>query len=67
MKVRITLIAFDSKQRLKQAIIHTSAGTLTVTWVKRDSDPAWFSSGPVEARRLAIEAIQRIERIAAML
>lgn len=67
MKTRITLIAFDSKERIKQAIILTSAGTVTVTWVNRDHDPKWFSSGPVEARRLAMEAIQKIERLAAQL
>lgn len=64
MKTRISLIAFDRKERLKRATIHTRAGIVKVTWVNMDGDSCWFTSGPLEARRLAVEAIQKIERMA---
>lgn len=64
MKTRISLIAFDRKERLKRATIHTRAGIVKVTWVNMDGDACWFTSGPLEARRLAAETIQKIERMA---
>lgn len=61
---RISSIVFDKHGQLKRATVITAQGTVKVTWLNMDGDHCWFSSGLLEARRLAVEAIQRIERMA---
>lgn len=60
-KTRIIEIRFDRHERLKSARIHTPAGQVRVQWMDVAGDWCWQSAGTMDARRLAVSAIQRIE------
>ena len=61
---RVSSIVFDKHERPKRATIITSAGTIKVHWVEDYGDRNWFTSGPTDARKLAVTTIERIERMA---
>ena len=64
---RISTLTFDRHERPKRATIRTDHGTLKVAWREVSGDRCWFSSGPLEARKLAVPAIERIERLTSAL
>lgn len=64
---RISCITFDKNEQPKRATIRTPLGTVTVVWQDVCGDRCWFSSGTLEAKKLAVPAIQRIERMVARL
>ena len=61
---RITSIVFDRHQQPKRATIITTHGSVKVHWVHDHGDSNWFTSGNLEAKKLAVPVIQRIERMA---
>ena len=64
---RISSIVFDKRELPKRATVLTTLGTIKVEWREVAGDRCWFTSGNIEARKLAVPAIQRIERMAAQL
>jgi hypothetical protein len=64
---RISSIAFDKSEQPKRATVITPLGTIKVEWRDVSGDRCWFTSGNIEARKLAVPVIQRIERMAATL
>lgn len=60
---RISSIVFDRKERPLRATIITSTGTVKVQWNDVCGDWCWMTSGNLEAKKLAVSVIQRIERI----
>ena len=60
---RISSIVFDKNERPKRATIITKLGTIKVEWIDVCGDRSWFTSGNLNARKLAVPAIQRIERM----
>ncbi len=64
---RIKSIIFDSKERPLRATIVTSAGTVKVEWRDVCGDRCWFTAGSLEAKKLAVSTIQRIEQMVARL
>ena len=63
MRSRIVSIRFDKKERPVKAIIHTPLGLVQVEWRDVCGDWCWFTSGILDARKLASSAIGRIERM----
>jgi len=61
---KIVSIIFNRDEQPVRAIIHTEAGTVEVEWREVCGDRCWFTSGTLEAKKLAVTAIERIERIA---
>ena len=61
---RISSIVFDKHEQLKRATIITTHGTVQVQWIHDYGDSNWFTSGNLEAKKLAVPVIQRIERMA---
>ena len=57
---RISTIKFDDKERPKRATIITDQGRVCVHWL---NDGNWFTSGNLEAQKLAVSTIERIERM----
>lgn len=64
---RISTLTFDRHERLKRATIRTDHGTIKVEWRDVSGERAWFTSGNLEARKLAVTAIHRIERMTSAL
>jgi hypothetical protein len=50
-----------------RATVRTPLGTMKVAWRNVSGDRCWFSSGTLDAKKLAVPAIERIERLAASL
>jgi hypothetical protein len=62
---RISSIVFDKSEQPKRATIITKHGTIKVAWSDVSGDRCWFTAGTLEAKTLAVPAIQRIERMTA--
>jgi hypothetical protein len=60
---RISSIVFDRNEKPKRATILTKLGTVKVEWRDVAGDLCWFTSGNLNAKKLAAPAIQRIERM----
>ena len=60
---RISSIVFDRQERPLRATIRTSTGTVKVTWSDVGGDWCWLTNGNLDAKKLAVPAIQRIERM----
>lgn len=56
---RILSVAFDQNEQLKRAIITTHLGKIKVEW----ENGQWFITGNLEAKKLAVPVIERIERL----
>jgi hypothetical protein len=54
----IKSITFNKSEQPVRATIHTKLGTVKVEW--REVDRCWFTSGPLEARKLAVTTIESI-------
>jgi len=63
MNTRITSIMFDRKELPIRATLRTSLGPVKVVWRDVCGDRCWFTSGVLDAKKLAITAIERIERM----
>ena len=62
MKARISSIVFDRQERPLRATIITSTGTVKVQWMDVAGDRCWMTSGTLDAKKVAVPAIERIER-----
>jgi hypothetical protein len=62
MKTRISTITFDRDEQPLRATIRTPLGLVKVEWRDVCGDRAWFTSGILDAKKLAVPAIERIER-----
>ena len=62
MKAHIHSITFDKRERPKFAVIVTPRGIVDVEWKYVAGDWCWFTGGTGEAKKLAVPAIERIER-----
>ena len=60
---RIRRLAFDPHERPARAVVVTSHGLVRVEWLDVAGDRCWFSSGTGDAKREAVKAIERIERM----
>jgi hypothetical protein len=60
---RISAIVFDRDEQPRRATILTQLGPVKVEWRDVCGDRCWFTSGNLEAKKLAVPAIQRIERL----
>lgn len=58
---RISSLVFDRKERPRRATIITQHGTVKVQWMEMHGQRGWFSSGALEAKKLAVPVIERIE------
>ena len=63
MKARISSIVFDRQERPLRATIVTSTGTVKVEWLDVCGDRCWFTAGNLDAKKLAVPAIERVERM----
>lgn len=63
MKTRIVSITFDRNELPVRATLHTRLGTVKVVWRDVCGDRCWFTSGVLDAKKLAVPAIERIERM----
>lgn len=63
MSPRICSIVFDKNELPRRATVITKLGTIKVEWMNVSGNRSWFSSGNLDARKLAVPAIQRIERM----
>ena len=62
MKAHIHSITFDKRERPKNAVIVTPRGIVDVEWKCVAGDWCWFTGGTGDAKKLAVPAIERIER-----
>ncbi len=60
---RISSIVFDRSEKPKRATLITKLGNVKVQWRDVSGDLCWFTSGNLNAKKLAAPAIQRIERM----
>lgn len=60
---RISSIVFDKHERPLRATICTRLGPVKVVWTDVCGDRAWLTSGVLDAKKLALPAIERIERM----
>lgn len=63
---RISSIVFDKHELPLRGTILTRLGTVKVQWMEVHGDRCWFTSGVLDAKKLAAPAIERIERIERM-
>ena len=63
MSASIKSIRFNSQERPRNATLNTSDGTVRVEWQDVAGDRCWFSSGTGDAKREAVPAIERIEKM----
>lgn len=56
---RISSLQFDRNELPLRATIITALGTVNVHWVDRH----WFSIGDLDAKKLAVPLVERIERM----
>jgi len=61
MKARLSSIVFDKQEGPLRATIVTSTGTVKVAWSDVCGNWCWMTSGTLEAKKLVISTIQRIE------
>lgn len=61
---RISSVVFDKHERPLRATIRTRLGTVKVEWRDVCGDLCWMTSGVLDAKKLAVPAIERIERMA---
>jgi hypothetical protein len=61
---RISSIVFDRHERPLRATIRTRLGTVRVEWREVCGDRCWMTTGVLDAKKLAVPAIERIERMA---
>ncbi len=64
---RISSIVFDRNERPLRATIRTRLGTVKVVWRDVCGDRGWFTSGILDAKKLAAPTVARIERMVASL
>lgn len=64
---RISSIVFDKHERPLRATIRTRLGAVKVVWTEVCGERAWLTSGVLDAKKLAVPAIERIERMCAQL
>jgi hypothetical protein len=64
---RISSIVFDRRERLLRAAIRTRLGTVKVEWRDVCGDHCWMTNGVLDAKKLAVPAIERIKRMTARL
>ncbi len=64
---RISSLVFDRNEQLKRATIITPLGTIKVEWMDHHGDRSWFTSGNLNAKKLAAPVIERIERMVSRL
>ena len=62
---RISSIVFDKDERPLRATIRTRLGTVKVEWRDVCGGLCWFTSGNLDAKRLVLPVINRIERMVA--
>jgi hypothetical protein len=60
---RIRSISFDRHERRARAVVVTRHGLVRVEWLVVAGDRCWFSSGTGDAKREAVPAIERIEKM----
>ena len=60
---RISSIVFDRNEKPKRATLITKLGTVKIEWRDVSGDLCWFTSGNLNAKKLVVPAIQRIERM----
>ena len=60
---RIRSLHFDRHERPARAVVVTRHGLVRVEWLTVAGDRCWFSSGIGDAKRKAVKAIERIERM----
>lgn len=60
---RISSIVFDRRELPRRATILTRLGAVKVVWQDVHGDRCWFTSGILDAKKLAVPAIARIERM----
>lgn len=63
MSPRISSLVFDKEERPRRATIITSLGTVKVQWTEVPGERSWFTSGGLDAKKLAVPVIERIERL----
>lgn len=61
---RISSIVFDKHEQPKRATLVTKLGPVKVEWMDVCGDRCWFTAGILDAKKLALPAIQRIELMA---
>jgi hypothetical protein len=62
VKTHIHTITFDQRERPKNAVILTPRGIVEVEWKCVAGDWCWLTGGTGDAKKLAVPAIERIER-----
>lgn len=60
---RISSIVFDKNEHPLRAVIRTPLGTVKVVWRDVCGDRGWFTSGVLDAKKIAAPVIARIERM----
>ena len=63
MSPRSHSIVFDKHEMPRRATITTRLGTVQVQWMDLHGERCWFTSGVLDAKKLAVPAIERIERL----
>jgi hypothetical protein len=63
MSSRTSSLVFDKEERPRRATIITSLCTVKVQWTGVHGDRNWFTSGGLDAKKLAVPVIERIERL----
>jgi len=67
MKTRIVSITFNRNELPVRATLRTHLGPVKVVWRDVCGDRCWFTSGILDAKKLAVPAIERIERMVSQL
>ena len=67
MKTRIVSITFDRNELPVRATLRTRLGPVKVVWRDVCGDRCWFTSGVLDAKKLAVPAIEHIERMVSQL
>ncbi|MFZ2282181.1 MAG: hypothetical protein WAW39_30575 [Prosthecobacter sp.] len=60
MSPRISSLVFDKEERPRRATIITNFGTVKVQWTEVHGYRRWFTSGGLDAKKLAVSVIERI-------
>ena len=60
---RIKSVVFDKHERPSRATIITQLGTVRVEWREVCGNRGWFTSGTLDAKRLAVSSIKKLERL----
>ncbi len=60
---RIASVVFDRYEQPRRATVVTRHGIVRVQWREVAGERCWFASGSLDARKLAVPVIQRIERM----